>query len=558
MLNFLTIENFALIDRLEVEFRQGLTLITGETGSGKSILVDAVGLLTGQRAYQEMIRQGSERARVEGAFHLGSKHPARDLLASAGLENGDELIIRREIIQGGASKAIVNGSLVTLAFLAELGMRLGDIHGQHDQQVLLQPSTHLDFLDAFGENQAAVAEVQSLHAELQAVRSRLAAGRASEQERLQRIDNLKFQIDDIARLALTPGLDVELEKERTLLGTAEKRLHHAQESFQILYESEGSVLSQVSAVKRNLQALTTLDDALASAVARFEETCFQLEETSFQLRDYAAHVEYNPGRLEEIEGRLAEIQKARRKYGESVEEILNYAERIRTELQELSGSEEQLEELNRRETVLRDQYREAARLLSEKRREDKKGLSKIVEKELTGLSMQNTVFDVQMTTDEELVTEKGIDEVEFLISPNPGELPRPLAKIVSGGELSRVMLALKSILTLETYEKTLVFDEVDAGIGGRVASNVGQKLAALARHHQVFCVTHLPQIAVYSDHHFRVDKQAVGGRATVGIRLLKNQERVQELARMMTGDRVTQTTLKHAAELLQSVKSNAD
>jgi len=556
MLSFLTIENFALIDRLEVEFRQGLTLITGETGSGKSILVDAVGLLTGQRAYQEMIRQGCERARVEGAFHLDAKHPARDLLGAAGLENGDELIIRREIIQAGGSKAVVNGSLVTLAFLSELGMRLGDIHGQHDQQVLLQPSTHLDFLDAFGQNQAAVAQVLSLHTELQAVRSRLAAGRATEQERLQRIDNLRFQIDDIARLALTRGLDLDLEKERTLLGTAEKRLHHAQDSFQILYESEASVLSQVSAVKRNLQALAAFDDSLAPAVARFEETCFQLEEVSFQLRDYAAHVEHNPGRLEEIEARLAEIQKARRKYGESVDEILNHAERVRNELEELSGSEEQLEELGRRETLIRDRYRDAARHLSEKRRSDKKGLSKVVEKELAGLSMQNTVFDVQMTTDEDLVTEKGIDAIEFMISPNPGELPRPLAKIVSGGELSRVMLALKSILTLETYEKTLVFDEVDAGIGGRVASNVGQKLAALARRHQVFCVTHLPQIAVYSDHHFRVDKQAASGRATVGIRLLKNQERIQELARMMTGDRVTQTTLKHAAELLQSVKSD--
>ena len=215
-------------------------------------------------------------------------------------------------------------------------------------------------------------------------------------------------------------------------------------------------------------------------------------------------------------------------------------------------------ELSRHEIEVQSQYLKAARELSDKRRIDKQALSRVIEEELAGLSMRDTVFDVQMTTDEKLASEKGIDAVEFLISPNPGELPRPLAKIVSGGELSRVMLALKSILTLETHEKTLVFDEVDAGIGGRVASNVGQKLAALARHHQVFCVTHLPQIAVYSDHHFRVDKQSDSGRATVGMQLLKRQERIQELARMMTGDRVTQTTLKHAAELLQSVKANTD
>lgn len=553
MLKFLLIENFALIHRLEVEFEDGLNLITGETGSGKSILVDAVGLLVGERASQEMVRHGFDKARVEGIFALSPQHPARARLSE--LEIGgesDELIVRREISLSGNNKVFINGVLSTQGLLSELGTLLADIHGQHDQQQLVRPSVQLEFLDVFGGNQTLLDQISRAFRELQATRSELERTQATEQERLQRLDTLKFQIADIEKLQLRPGLDKELQEERALLASSEKRFQASQEAYQLLYERETSSLALLNGVEKNLQELARLDANYGLVMEKVRDLRYQLEEIAFELRDYANEVEFNPSRLEALEERLAEIQKARRKYGETVDDILAYCDEIQQELQELSDRETKIQELSKREDKLAKEYLGLAQRLSEKRRGASRALRERVERELADLNMENSVFTVELTQPEERATEKGIDRAEFLISPNPGEAPKPLAKIASGGELSRIVLALRSILTLEHYSKTVVFDEVDAGIGGRVASKIGEKLARLANQHQVFCVTHLPQIASYARQHFHVDKRQSDERTIVEITPLAEAARVEEIARMMAGNQMTETTRRHAEELLQT------
>ncbi len=550
MLRLLSIENFALIDRLEMEFGPGLNLITGETGSGKSILVDAVGLATGQRASAEMVRGGFDRCRVEAVFEIAPPHPAFSKLSEAGVESDGQLIIRREIAVAGANKVYVNGVLSTQGFLAELGGLLTDIHGQHDQQTLLAPRTHLQFLDAFARPGQPLEETRRLFAELDETRGRLEAIRQGERERLRRIDQIEFEIRELEALRLKPGLDAELAEDKRLLASAERRHRACREAFRRLYEDERSALARLGQVEKTVEELNQLDPRFSQTVEKFAETRFQLEEIAFELRDYADSVEFDPNRLEAVEERLAELQKAGRKYGATAEEMLDYLDSIRAELERLVQQTAQLEGLTEKRARLEKDYLEAARRLSAKRREASAALAQRVEKELAALAMEAARFEVALESDPERASGKGIDSVEFLISANPGEQPKPLAKVASGGELSRVILALKSILTLETYPKTLVFDEVDAGIGGRTASTLGEKLAGLARSHQVFCVTHLPQIAAVASHHFHVGKVRLGARTRIELRRLESAERETELARMLAGSKVTETTLRQARELL--------
>lgn len=552
MLKFLSVENFALIDRLEIEFSKGLNLITGETGSGKSILVDAVGLLVGRRASLEMVRQGFEQARVEGMFELSGEHPARVFLADAEIPlEGGELIIRRNISRSGSNKIFINGVLSPLATLSQLGTFLADIHGQHEQQLLLRSSVQLQFLDAFSAHEPLTQQVRESFHLLQGVRSELERLQASEQERLQRLDTLHFQIADIDKLQLRAGLDVELEAERGLLASAEKRLSASQRAYQDIYEREESSLSLLHQAKKALEELCELDPQLEPVMVKLSDSRYLLEEVAYQLRDYTNQIESNPGRLDAVQESLSEIQKARRKYGETVDEILAYLEKAQKEVLELSQCEAEIEQLAKKESQLESKYRALAQHLSRGRHQQAKLLSRKVERELTDLHMGNAAFTVQVNTSDEKVTEQGMDQVEFLISANVGESSKPLAKIASGGELSRTVLALKSILTLEDYPKTLVFDEVDAGIGGRVASTIGEKLARLGTAHQVFCVTHLPQVASYASQHFHVTKRPSAERTIVEIVPLEQKARVEEISRMMAGKALTDTTRKQARELLR-------
>ena len=552
MLKFLSVENFALIDRLEVEFTQGLNLITGETGSGKSILVEAVGLLVGERASQEKVRQGCTQARLEGIFALSEEHPARKYLLEAGIPlESEEIIIRREISLTGTNKIFINGVLSPLTVLARLGTLLADIHGQHEQQLLLSPKVQLQFLDAFSAHGQLLDEVRSSFQQLQAVRSELSQLLASEQERLQRLDTLRFQIADIEKLQLRAGLDVELEAQRGLLASAEKRSEASQQTYQLLYEREESSLSFLHQAEKNLEELSRLDQQFQPVMAKLRDLRYSLEEIAYQLRDYTTAIEFNPGRLEAVQERLAEIQKARRKYGDTVDEILAYSQEIQQEVQELSQRETQIEQLTEKEHRLGKEYLELARRLSQERHLKAQLLSQQVERELADLHMGSAVFMAHLSTSEDRATEQGIDKIEFLLSANVGEAPKPLGKIASGGELSRTVLALKSMLNLENYSKTLVFDEVDAGIGGSVASSIGERLARLGTQHQVFCVTHLPQIASYASQHFHVEKRTSAQRTIVELIPLDRRERVEEISRMMAGNALTEITRKQARELLR-------
>ncbi|MBI4446591.1 MAG: DNA repair protein RecN [Acidobacteria bacterium] len=555
MLKFLSIENFALINHLEVDFEQGLNLITGETGSGKSILIDAVALLVGERASQEMVRSGCERARVEGIFQLHASHPARAFLKKASIPlEGDNLIVRREIVREGGNRIFLNGILTTLAFLTQLGTLLADIHGQHDQQVLLDPSTHLDFIDRYGSDEKDLAELRALFSELTDTRAQLEQLRRGEQERLQRTDHLRFQIEEIQQLALQPGEDLELTQEKTLLLTAERRRQACLGAFDLLYESEPSLLARLDRVHKAVETAAALDSHLQSLSERLREIQFTLEEAAYELRDYLNQIDGDPGRLEMVEERLQEIQRVQKKYANSTDELLAYWARIKQELEALAGADQFGDELMRKTSELHAQFLRKAQAVSQKRRQAARRLEKEMERELAELAMENTLFQAHLTQSDEVFTEKGIDCTEFLISPNPGEPPKPLARIASGGELSRIVLALKSIATLENYPKTLVFDEIDSGIGGRVATTLGEKLARLAERHQVFCVTHLPQIASWARQHFQVTKSPLGERTVVQIRALDENQRVEELAHMMAGGAVTETTRRQARELLKMTR----
>lgn len=552
MLKFLAVKNFALIDTLQVEFEPGLNLITGETGSGKSILVDAVSLLTGQRASQEMIRQGFDKASVEGIFHLPANSPVWSLMEASGIPVDDsELVVRRQLSRSGANKIFINGTLATVSLLSAAGNALADIHGQHDQQALLQARTHLEFLDAFGKHDDLLREVARLFNRYNGARERLHRIGADREERARRLETLQFQAAEIEKLHLEPGIDDELEERRRLLGSAERRLQLAQQSYQQLYESDSALLIQLDHVQRHLEELAELDPVFSATPGKLQEIHFQVEDLAVELRDYAQKVDFRPDRLERVQERLAEIQKLKRKYGGSLPAVLDHYQRVEQEIQDLTGEKTELGELEEKVAEYRSDYLQAARDLSGKRQSQCAELKQAVERELRQLAMENSLFEVDLASDESLSSEKGIDQAEFLISANPGEDPQALARIASGGELSRIILALKSLLTLEKYPKTLVFDEVDAGIGGRVASAVGERLARLARRHQIFCVTHLPQIACFAQQHFHVSKKKSEDRTVVQIRSLDAAQRIEELARMMAGDAVSDTTRTQARELMQ-------
>jgi len=556
MLTYLKIENFALIERLELEFGPGLNLITGETGSGKSILVDAVELLVGGRASQEMIRQGADTARLEGVFQVGDSVPLREAAARHGLGpwDPDQLIIRREISRTSGNRVFINDRLCTLAVLSEIGSVLADVHGQHSQQLLLQPSLHLELLDRFGDLEGKRGTVAEAFHRWRQVRDRLDGIRRSERERLQRIDLLQFQCREVDELRLSPGLVESLEEERRLLASAERRLEAAQAAWSELYESDTAAVVILERVRRLVEELAGLDPRCRQDAEALENLKYQIEEVAFHLREYAAGLEYDPTQLELLEERLDRIERIRRKYADSIEELLSLRAAWETELSRLVHSEEEAAELEEQVGDLEKAYFDAARALSSARREAARRLSELVEEQLGDLAMAKARFQVSFSEAPE-PTERGLDEVEFRFSANPGEEPRPLVRIASGGELSRLALAVKVLIREGDGSRTLVFDEVDAGIGGRTASALAEKLARVAAGRQVFCVTHLPQIAAYAREHFHVGKEIREGRTVIQARRLSLDERIEELARLLAGERLSETSRRQARELLEAAQA---
>ncbi len=560
MLLELVIENYAVVDRLRTRFHAGLNLLTGETGSGKSIVVDALGLLFGGRASAEMVRSGEGRARVTGIFDVRGDTRVAALLEPAGfaIEDG-ELLVEREILANGKSRAFLGSRPAAISLLRDLAPFLGDIHGQHDQQSLFLPDAQRGMLDAFAGNAAALAAIGRVYRDWRATGVELEQLERSEQEKLRLLDLWSFQRREIESAALQPGEDAALESERRVLLNLEKLQENAAAAWTALYDSPESALAQLRLASRRVDELARVDSATAGIRENLDAAALAIEEASYTLRDYLGRLEANPGRLEELEARLAVIDRLKRKYGRAIEEILAFLEEVRGQIDAVEHASERMEALRARRRELAAEYEKLAGELSTSRRAAARKLEKRVEAELASLAMGRTVFRVEIAPDE--WTAEGADRVEFLVSPNVGEDPRSIAKVASGGEISRIALALKTCLAAAQPgpdagpPRTLVFDEVDAGVGGAAADGVGRRLRALAAANQVLCVTHLPQIACFADHHYRVSKREQSGRTVAFLEELDDEARTREIGRMLSGQKLTPEALKHAGQLIRAARA---
>jgi len=562
MLKELNIKNFAIIDQLRVEFGPGLNVFTGETGAGKSIVVDALNLALGERASTDLVRTGSPESVVEAAFELNGRGSAGALavLADQGIEAspGEDLIVRRVISTTGKSRVYINGSLANLNTLAELGAYLADIHGQHEHQSLLSVDRQMDMLDSFGGLLERREAFGSMYRQLHGLRHELGELEAGEREKAQREDLLRYQVNEIEGARLKEGEDEALAHEQRVLANSEKLAGFAASADATLYSAEGSVLSGLKRAITNVRDIAAIDASLAPVQELLESGRAQIEEAAREVAAYAERVEINPARLEEIGDRLELVQKLKKKYGGTIAEIIAFGAQAAVELGKIEKSGEEMERLRREIAGLKAEITGKARELTKKRMAAAKDLDRKVEAELGHLGMKKTTFIAKVTqeqgddtSDGHRAGPRGADRVEFLISPNPGEEPRPLARIASGGELSRIMLALKTILVEGDPIPTLVFDEVDAGIGGAVAEEVGKKLRKIADRRQVFCITHLAQIASLATSHYGVAKAVKKDRTSTEVRLLDGRERVDEIARMLGGKTITDATLKHAEEMIE-------
>ncbi|MEK6684549.1 MAG: DNA repair protein RecN [Nitrospirota bacterium] len=554
MLRELRIQNFAIIDRLEIQFHEQLNVLTGETGSGKSILVDAVDLLLGGRASSEQIRTGCDEAVLEAAFQISADGLIAEQLNEMDLPvgKGEDLVIRRVLTRTGKSRAQINGRLVTLGQLQRLGNLLVDIHGQHEHQSLLNPEQQLYLLDAFGKLLPLRENCHRHSLAFQTVRDELAELTSRERDRFQREDLLKFQVQEIGSAQLSPGEDVRLEQERSLLSNAERLAVLADEAYQCLYNADGAIVGQLARVESLLIELVRTDDRMKDLAETCSGAAAQLQDLSGRLRDYKEGIEHDPKRLEQIEDRLHWIASLKKKYSSALEDILAFHRKAQDDLAILATRDERLKTLQAAREEGRLKYADLAKRLTKERMRAARSLEKKVENELAQLKMGRTTFEIRIESREGMddLGPTGVDAIEFLIAPNPGEAPKPLARIASGGELSRIMLSLKSILAAVDRVPTLIFDEVDAGIGGGVAEVVGQRLKNLARHRQVLCVTHLAQIASQAAAHFTVEKGLSDGRTVTKVRQLEKDNRVEEIARMLGGRELTPTAFKHAREML--------
>lgn len=558
MLVELVVENYAVIERARIRFHQGLNLLTGETGSGKSIVVDALGLLFGGRASAETVRSGAGRCRISGIFELPANPALRRLLEAAGIEaEQGELLLEREVSSEGKSRAFAASRPITATLLRDLAPFLGDIHGQHDQQLLFSSAAQLEMLDAFAGDGALIEEVALIHGRWSQTKSALEELERTEQEKLRLLDLWSFQRKEIEAAAPRSGEDAALEQERRVLQNFARIEESANSAYAALYDSPESALTGLRQALRRLEELGRIDPALEPVAESLRPVVIAAEEASYALRDYLSKLEANPGRLEEVESRLEVLDRLKRKYGVTLDEVIGFLEQVRGQIEAVETAGERKAALQSQLAALATAYGEAAARLTAARREAGRKLEKRVETELASLAMERTRFQVELA--EAPWSGQGADALRFLVSPNLGEEPRPIEKAASGGEISRIALALKtSIAATQTSRRasgpprTLVFDEVDAGIGGRAAETVGRRLKQLAAIHQVLCVTHLPQIAGFADHHFFVEKQTAEGRTVALIEELDQAARRREIGRMLSGEKLTKEALQHAEQLLKT------
>ena len=589
MLRLLSVTNFATIEQLEIELAPGFGALTGETGAGKSIIVDALSLLLGGRADVGMVRSGARRSRVEGIFLLGGDISQKIDVARGEYEidvGEEEMILAREVNVDGRNTCRVNGRIVPLRLLSTLAQQLVDIHGQNQHLSLLRVREHMDILDKYGGLWQLRSEVTEVVRQLTEVCQELEQLRKDEKELAQRVDFLRYQAAEIGTANLRLAEDDDLTMERDRVANAEQIIALSDHAYRALYDSfdrHESVMDLMGQVSKDLSQLERLDPSLSQTVESVDALTHQVDELARALRSYRDGIEYSPARLQELEERLDLINSLKRKYGGTIEEILAFGERASEELEKLDQSEEWVEGLKSREIDLRKQVGELAGQLSEARQHAAKRLADAIQEEVAGLALGHAqvLVDIRQSESEDGVpvgtacpgpnatpslggepirhlafNGTGIDSVEFLISLNPGEPPRPLARVASGGEASRLMLAIKTILSTADQIPILVFDEIDAGIGGRVGSVLGQKLWGLSKSHQVLCVTHLPQIACYADHHAKVTKLASHDRTMTSVEVLDGEARVSELSQMLGSD--SGATRANALEMLQQAKNWKD
>jgi DNA repair protein RecN (Recombination protein N) len=553
MLLELVVENYAVVDRLRVTFHPGLNLLTGETGSGKSILVGALDLLFGGRASADVVRSGEQKARISGRFELGD-HPALlQLLQSSGIEPEDqELLIEREVLANGKSRVYVGNKPATAALLRELAPHLGDIHGQHEQQQLYRAETQRDMLDEFAGAPLLRERVREAYRNWRAVQRELHELQGNEQDKLRQLDMWQFQMKELTAAALKPGEDAALEEEKRVQQNVGRLLENAGTAYQTLYELPDSAYAGLKIAMRKLEEVARIAGTLGEIRTSLEPAVIAIQEASYVLRDYLDKLEADPVRLEEVESRLALIERLKRKYGGSVDAILLFMEDLERKTASLENADARLAQLQTAQAISMSAFEEIASQLTETRKHAAVRLSRSVEKDLGALAMERTVFRVDVEPGE--WSESGADTVRFLVSANRGEEAKPMERIASGGEVSRIALALKSCLVesqVDGSRKTLVFDEVDTGVGGSAAEGVARRLKKLSRSNQVLCVTHLAQVASFADHHFVVEKVEANGRTTSRVVELVPEERRNEVARMISGQTVTREALQHADQLIE-------
>ena len=553
MLLELVVENYAVIERLRVRFHNGLNLLTGETGSGKSIVVDALGLLLGGRASADMVRTGESRARIAGIFEAPETAAIHRVLESAGLEIEDgELLLEREILAGGKSRAFVGSRPVAASLLKDLAPHLADIHGQHDQQLLFLPDAQRSMLDAFARNQEPLDRLAATYHCWREAAAELEELERTEQEKLRLLDLWLFQRKEIESAALAADEDTALENERRILQNVQRLQEAAGAAYSAIYDAPESALSLTRSAARRVEELRRIDESLAALRENLEAASLSLQEAAYGLRDYLARLEANPERLEEIEARLEAIDRLKRKYGRSIPDILTFLEDVRRQIASVENAGERMAALRAERERLAAEFEKSAADLTARRAAASRKFEKKVEGELAQLAMERSVFRVDLAP--AAWSESGADVVKFLVSANVGEEPRPLEKVASGGEISRIALAVKTCLAgpKTAVPRTLVFDEVDAGVSGGAAEGVGRRLKKLSAASQVLCVTHLPQIAAFADHHYRVEKQEVAGRTAASIEVLDEAARTREVGRMLSGQKLTPEALKNAERLIRT------
>lgn len=555
MLQELSIKDFAIIDEIQISFQPKMTVLTGETGAGKSIIIDALGLLAGGRGSTEFIRKGEKKAVIQGLFTLPREANTYNILEEYGIDSEDgQIILQRNLYRGGRNICRINGMMVNLATLRKVGETLIDIHGQNEHQELMKPENHIDLLDEYDKKTSELRnQYQVVYQNYRKLKLSMEKKEADEKAWAQRLDMLNFQVKEIGEAGLKINEEDELVEEKNKLDNFQA-IHDALElSYQILSGEKIDVVGNLGNAMNELSDVSDLSENLQEINTKISDAFYSLEDVARDISDELDSMEWNGERLNEIEERLELIHQLKRKYGDTIEDILHYHSRIVKELREMENAEQNSEKQERQLSEALEKVKELAIKLSKQRKKSAKKLEKMIHKQLSALYMDKAVFEVKFLNNSKLYS-KGIDKVEFYIQTNPGEEMGPLAKIASGGELSRIMLALKTIFSQKMGVTSIIFDEVDTGVSGRVAQAIAEKISQISNNSQVLCITHLPQVAAIADNHYYISKSVNDGRTETSLEELDEKQKIREIARMLSGSEITELTLKHAEELIKMSK----